>query len=105
MSTMIVSDMAAFAAVRMVLKEAGDDPAGWPSSRISAPGPAGSSPGHCGHRRVGTVQQPRRTGVTPVSSEGEAMDQEPRQRQRDDHQQPSPQPDEQENPHSQRPFF
>jgi len=33
------------------------------------------------------------------------VDQEPRQRQRDGHQQPSAQPDGQENPHIQRPFF
>jgi hypothetical protein len=50
------------------------------------------------------VQQPRRTGITAISGDGEAMDQQPRQRQRDDHQQPSPQPDGQENPHIQRPF-
>ena len=35
------------------------------------------------------MEQPRRTGITAVSGDGEAMDQQPRQRQRDGHQQPS----------------
>jgi len=62
----------------MVLKEPVTiRPAGRPRG-VSASGPAGSSPGHCGHCRVGPVEQPGRTGVMTVSGEGEAMDQEPR---------------------------
>ena len=105
MSKVIVSGMGAFAEVTMALWEASGDPVGWPSSRVSVSGPAGSSPGHRSHCRVGPVEQPRRTGVTTVGGEGEAMDQEPRQRQRDGHQQPSPQPGGQENPHIHSPFF
>ena len=78
---------------------------GWRPSQVSASRPARSSPRHRGHCRVGTVEQPRRTNVVTVSGNGEAMDQQPRQRQRDGHQQPSTQPDGQESPHVQRPFF
>jgi hypothetical protein len=69
---------------------------GWRPSQVSASRPARSSPRHRGHCRVGTVEQPRRTNVVTVSGNGEAMDQQPRQRQRDGHQQPSTQPDGQE---------
>jgi hypothetical protein len=79
-------------------------PSSLPELDALASGPAGSAARHRRHCRVGTVEQPRRTAITPVSGEGESMDQEPRQRQRDGHQQPSPQPDGQENPHIQRPF-
>ena len=40
-----------------------------------------------------------------LSSDGETMDKQPGQRQRDGQQQPRPQPGRQKNPHAQRPFL
>ena len=55
--------------------------------RSSPPGltPPGS-PGHRGYRGVGTMQQFRRSRVMTVRGYGEAMDEQPRQWQRDGHQ-------------------
>ena len=71
-----------------------DDSAIWGSSTVSAAGPARGAPGHHGHCRVGPAEQFRPAGgrVMAFSGDGEAMDKQPGQRQRDGQQQPDPQP-------------